>query len=134
MNEQAATNPVDREIQLIQNGTHIVPFRGGRKRLAAALAALDILDKLVAYHSGFSDFTDLLNSGGTYKPTLEVPHAKVGPKVHAQHSLAERKVIADAYDEAQRSLKDDRRAHRYSPPKKKSVKTYRRKTVQVGEG
>ncbi len=122
------------EIQIIQNGTHIVPFPGGRKRFAAALAALAILDRITAQHSAFADFTDLLNAAGNYRPSLEVPDKKNGRKTRDDHGRAERKVLADVYDECQRSLKDDRRAYRYPAPEKKRTPTYRRKTIQVGEG
>lgn len=123
----------DNEVQII-NGSHVSPFRGGRKRLAAALAALAILDRLTAQHSAFSDFTDLLNAAGNYRPSLEVPNKKNSRQVRDHLGRAERQFIADIYDETQRSLKDERRTYRYAPPEKKRAKTYRRKTVQVGEG
>lgn len=123
----------DTEIQII-NGNTVTPFRGGRKRLAAALAALKVLDRLTENHSAFQDFTALLDAAGNYRPSLEVPDKKNGRNVRIEHGKAERQILADVYDEAQRSLKDERRAYRYSPPKKVRAKTYRRKTIQVGEG
>jgi hypothetical protein len=121
------------EVQIIE-GDKVTKFPGGRKRLAAALAALKVLDRLVGFHTGFSDLTDVLNAAGNYRPTLEVPAHKNGRSVRLEHHLVERQVIADAYDLTQISLGDERRAYRYSPPKKKRKPTYRRKLVQVGEG
>lgn len=127
------SNEENTEVEII-NGGFRTPFRGGRKRLAAALAALNVLDKLVEHHSAFRDFTELLNAAGNYRPSLEVPNKKCGPKVAAELSRGERGIIALAYDEAQRSLQDERRASTYSPPPFKREKPYTRKLVQVKEG
>lgn len=125
-------NSLDTEIKII-NGNTIIPF-GSRKKLAAALAALSVLDRLTSHHTAFRNFTEILEAAGNYRPSLEVPDKKTRGKLLQDLGRGERGLIAEVYDQAMSSLKDERRAYRYSPPKKKRTPTFQRKTIQVREG
>lgn len=58
------------------------------------------LDQLIAKHTGFTSFADLLNAKSTYRPSCDM-----------REPVMVR--IADAYDEAMRLQGDERRAYRY---------------------
>lgn len=58
------------------------------------------LDKLTVDHTAFPRFSDLLNAGGGYRPSLRT-------------SVQEKLVLADAYDKAQALRGDGRRAFRF---------------------
>lgn len=96
------------------------------------LSSTHVIDALVRKHSAFTSMADLLNAGGNYRPTLEVPHPK---DKRVDPGAAERKIIADVYDLIQTTRGDERRAFRherkYQP---KTIAQRRKRTVNVGEG
>lgn len=60
------------------------------------------LDAITKRHSGFDCFEDMLNADGGYRPTIRIDG----------RFKAELKVLADAYDNAQETRGDARRAYR----------------------
>nr|WP_321465135.1 hypothetical protein [uncultured Desulfobulbus sp.] len=59
------------------------------------------LDQLTIKHTAFPRFSDLLNAGGGYRPSL------------GTSSSTEKSVLADAYDKAQGLRGDRRKAFRF---------------------
>lgn len=59
------------------------------------------LDQLTVRHTAFPRFTDLLNAGGSYRPSLGTSRS------------TEKTVLADAYDKAQELRGDSRKALRF---------------------
>lgn len=66
-------------------------------------ADLATLNATIRRKTGFTDFADMLDAGGNYRPTIDV----------SQADLLE---LADAYDAAQAERGDARRAFRYGRP------------------
>lgn len=58
------------------------------------------LDQLTVEHTAFPRFADLLDAGGRYRPSLST-------------SVPDKLTLADAYDSAQASRGDIRRAFRF---------------------
>lgn len=65
------------------------------------------IDKLVAYHTAFSDMEDMTNARGSYRPSINCVHNK------NKKERAELEVIADRYDMIMGARGDERRAYRY---------------------
>jgi hypothetical protein len=59
------------------------------------------LDQLTVRHTAFPRFSDLINAGGGYRPSL------------GTSSNTEKAVLADAYDKAQELRGDGRKAFRF---------------------
>jgi hypothetical protein len=65
---------------------------------------MDTLDKLVRENSAFVSFTDLINAHGSYRPSLECG---------SEEGFEDRIIIADAYDQAMKTMGYPKRAYRY---------------------
>ena len=69
------------------------------------------LNAIVAKHSAFADFNDLLNARGNYRPTISL-HGVRSPVKDREMWNKELRFLADQYDAAQSARDDDRRTYR----------------------
>lgn len=62
------------------------------------------LDRLTGKLTGFSNFEDMLNAGGRYRPSMPISDEEYGKDFL---------ILADAYDKAMEKRGDERRTFRY---------------------